>query len=221
MLSQNVLELPIEIQLKSEILTSYKIRCLIDSYRRGEQSSYYLLEKIFYKVAKSLLFKYHSVLERYGYEFETIENLFTHYLLEFLFDFENPVMNIESYFRGYISHKFYRIIERESRCKRSGNNIYNKVESVVKTNYADLNYVENISDNEFVVDWVNCIEIYERFLLDENEKLLNSIEKKIVMKKVEGETFFDISKLFNISYKQVTYIFSKALEKLKLRLAQV
>lgn len=168
---------------------------------------------LFY-VSKPTLYKYAGILAPYGYKYGNLLNVRNHYVVKFLNEVEFPVDNIIWYFVGFINHQLYRIINQESANKRLANYSTLSFEQCLE---GEDNYslYDKVQSGENIQQWYSGQDILNNFIKNDENHLLSAPEKEIMDLKIEGNTFCEISEEIGISYKQVVYIYKKAVKKLK------
>ena len=72
-----------------------------------------------------------------------------------------------------------------------------------------------IPSNEDIPQWFSVQEIIEDYINNDENKVLDVSEKILLNLKIDGESFIDMSRETGFSYKQVVYLYNRALQKLK------
>ena len=200
----------------------YKIDCfhisnLIYAYRRTNSDD--LINEartILIKHSKNSIYRYLAVLGPYGYTYETLFGIWKHYVVHFLNEIEFPIENIISYFKGFISHLFYRIIETEGRSRRESNYSTESIDSMIELeDNRQVRLDQIIPSNEDIPKRFSVQEIIEDYINNDENKVLDVSEKILLNLKIDGESFIDMSRETGFSYKQVVYLYNRALQKLK------
>lgn len=193
---------------------SFLLHSLIEAHRREERQAYEEILFTLKKYSKNSIYRYHAVLKPFGYELTDLRLMYDNYLLEFLQDIEFPISNIVTYFIGYISHKFYKIIERENVGKRRANNSYNSINAHYILNEVAESYIDTIQSEENISEWFNLDEVIKTYLSDESNSILNREEKDVLIGKLEGKSINEISEEWQIPYKVIYNYFTQAKNKL-------
>ena len=192
------------------------MRDLIDARRRGEDDVLDRVADILIMKSKTVIYKYAAVLKPYGYHYKNLYSLWRHYVAEFLDEVEFPIDDIFSYFNGYVSHRFYRIVELEGRNKRVSNCYAESLEEVIYDfGSSCVRLGDCLPSDENIQTWCSATELIDRYIKDLDSDFLSSNEKEILDQKLEGSTFKEISESYGLSYKQVVYIYNKGIEKLR------
>ena len=166
------------------------------------------------KYSKAAVYRYLAVLGPFGYNYRSLMDIWDHYVFEFVNDIEFPC-DVIRYFVGYLKHRFYRILEKENRIKRESNQFCESLETLLETQNKIYRYYECLDSHENIPQWYNGKEILDKFVRNKDNDYLTKNEKKIVNLKCEGNTFFEISDRYGITYRQVVHIYNKAIEKIK------
>lgn len=167
------------------------------------------LETIAYKNSQS----YRKILLEFGYEDDDINNLTKEWIYNFIMNFTLDKYNPISYFIGYILNKF------RSECKKC---LSHKTKNYFKAISLDdsigslrgCNYHAIIGTDEDIGKEFSIDDIYTTFVLCDNP-FLNSFERKVLYQYSNGYSLNKIAKMHNLSYRQTSEIFKKALNKVK------
>lgn len=193
----------------------FYLRNIIEEYRRTHDTSLAIeVRDLLKPYSKTAIYKYLAVLGPFGYNYKSLLDIWYHYVFEFMNDIEFPC-DIIRYFVGYLKHRFYRILEKETRRKRESNQHCESLETILELQNQTYRYFDTLDSKENIPDRYNGQEIYDKFIDNENSDYLSIKEKKIVNLKCEGNTFYEISNLFGITYRQVVHIYNKAIDKMR------
>lgn len=198
-------------------LDTFYIRNLIEAYRIYKSEK--LIDEarsILINHSKTTLYKYLAVLGPYGYTYESLLGIWKHYVVNFLNEVEFPVDNLLCYFKGFISHLFYRIIETEGRNRRESNYSTESIDQPIEIEQSKTFKLDQvIPSDENIPRWFSMQELLEDYIFDTDSDILDASEKTLISLKMDGNSFIEISKETGFSYKQIVYIYNRAITKLK------
>lgn len=187
----------------------------LDAIRRKDKDAFEFLLEHLKKKTKSIVYKYYAILKPYGV---SIDNLYEHHMyftMEFLSNFENTVENFIAYYKGYLKHKFYALLEKETTEKNKLNAYADSFEREIRSDNSGSTLYDVVSCNESITQWYNGKEILDRYIYNNKDKTLSFVEKKIIHQRLIGNSFKEIAEENNISYKVCITIYQKAIDTLK------
>lgn len=201
---------------------SFQVRNTVDAIRRGDDDiDLTLIKELLFRTSKPVIYTYLGVLRSYGYTYDSIVNLWTHYFINFLYEVEFPIENVTAYYLSYIKHSFNKVINRESTEKRGTNFNPESMDSDIDNVDGPLRKMDRIISQEDIPQWYSGSEIITEYIRNTANQYLSDSEKEIVDQKIYGNSFSEISCNLGISYKQVHYMYESAIKKLRILLTGV
>lgn len=186
----------------------------LNAIRRNDKEAYHFLEEHLMNKTKLTVYKYYAILKKFGIELNYLIEKQKIFIFEFLMNFEYVSDNFIAYFKGYLNNRFFSYLEEETTEKKKMNYY---AESIDKELFSDSSQTlhDTLSCNEDIRAWYNGKDIADKYIYDNNNNLLDYMEKKVIHLRIAGFSFKEIAEQHNISYKICLTFYQNGINKIK------